>query len=108
LWRRAAVAIVPLLTGGGTRLKILEAAACGVPVVATPVGAEGLDFADGDEIAVASGAPEFAAAIARLLTEPGARPLQATAAPRRVEGQYGWAAIGRRFGEMLRERTAGA
>jgi glycosyltransferase involved in cell wall biosynthesis len=108
LWRRAAVAIVPLLTGGGTRLKILEAAACGVPVVATPVGAEGLDFADGPEIAIASAAPEFAAAIARLLADPGARRLQATAARRRVESHYGWEAIGRRFGELLRVRTAGA
>jgi glycosyltransferase involved in cell wall biosynthesis len=108
LWRRAAVAIVPVLTGGGTRLKILEAAACGVPVVATPVGAEGLDFAAGREIALASGASEFAAAIARLLAEPGARRLQAAAGRQRVEGQYGWEAIGRRFAEMLRVRTAGA
>ena len=55
-WARAAVAVVPLLAGGGTRLKILEAAACGVPVVSTPVGAEGLDFADGSEILLAHGA----------------------------------------------------
>src|SRR5262249_32215541 len=41
-WAAAAVAVVPLLAGGGTRLKILEAAACGVPVVSTPIGAEGL------------------------------------------------------------------
>ena len=108
LWRRAAVAIVPLLTGGGTRLKILEAAACGVPVVATPVGAEGLDFAAGREIAVASEAPDFAAAIARLLAEPGARRVQAAAARRRVEAQYGWEAIGRRFAGMLRQRSGGA
>ena len=108
LWRRAAVAIVPLLTGGGTRLKILEAAACGVPVVATPVGAEGLDFEAGREIAIASGAPEFAAAIEGLLAEPDARRAQAAAARRRVESQYGWEAIGRRFAGMLRVRTAGA
>ena len=43
-WARASVAVVPLLAGGGTRLKILEAAASGVPVVATPVGAEGLEL----------------------------------------------------------------
>src|SRR6202043_2858927 len=49
-WVRAAVAVVPLLAGGGTRLKILEAAACGVPVVATPVGAEGLELEPGREI----------------------------------------------------------
>jgi len=108
LWRRAAVAIVPLLTGGGTRLKILEAAACGVPVVATPVGAEGLDFAAGREIEIASGAPEFAAAVARLLAEPDARRSLAGAARRRVEARYGWEEIGRAFAGELRLRTRGA
>ena len=43
-WSRAAVSVVPLLAGGGTRLKILESAACGVPVVSTAIGAEGLDL----------------------------------------------------------------
>ena len=105
LWSRAAVAIVPLLTGGGTRLKILEAAACGVPVIATPIGAEGLDFAAGREIELASGAPEFAAAVARLLAEPDARRARAAAARRRVEGQYGWEEIGRAFAGELRVRA---
>jgi glycosyltransferase involved in cell wall biosynthesis len=104
LWRRAAVAIVPLLTGGGTRLKILEAAACGVPVVTTPVGAEGLDFEAGREIELASGAPEFAAAIARLLAEPDARRSLAAAARRRVGSRYGWEEIGRAFAGELRVR----
>lgn len=108
LWRRAAVAIVPLLTGGGTRLKILEAAACGVPVVATPIGAEGLDFVAGREIELASGAPEFAATVAGLLAEPDARRSRAAAARRRVEGQYGWEEIGRAFAAELRVRTGGA
>jgi glycosyltransferase involved in cell wall biosynthesis len=108
LWRRAAVAIVPLLTGGGTRLKILEAAACGVPVVATPIGAEGLDFEAGREVELASAAPEFAAAVARLLAEPDARRSRAAAARRRVERQYGWEEIGRAFAEELRVRTSGA
>ena len=105
LWRRAAVAIVPLLTGGGTRLKILEAGASGVPVVATPVGAEGLDFEAGREIELAPGAPEFAEAVARLLAEPDARRSRAAAARRRVEGQYGWEEIGRAFAGELRVRT---
>jgi len=44
---QALAAVVPLRTGGGTRLKILEAMAAGVPVVSTPLGAEGLDVTDG-------------------------------------------------------------
>jgi glycosyltransferase involved in cell wall biosynthesis len=102
-WSHAAVAIVPLLAGGGTRLKILEAAACGVPVVSTPVGAEGLDFADGSEIRLAAQAEEFAVAVAKLLADREARRAQAAAARRRVESEYDWREIGRRFaGELSR------
>ncbi len=53
----ATASLVPLRTGGGTRLKILESMAAGVPVVSSPLGAEGLEVADGREI---------------LLAEPGA------------------------------------
>jgi glycosyltransferase involved in cell wall biosynthesis len=102
-WERAAVAIVPLLAGGGTRLKILEAAACGVPVVSTPVGAEGLDFDDGSEIQLAAPAQDFAETVARLLADPEARRSQAAAARRRVEADDDWREIGRRFaGELSR------
>jgi glycosyltransferase involved in cell wall biosynthesis len=99
------VAIVPLLTGGGTRLKILEAAASGVPVVATPVGAEGLDFAEGSEIRLAGQAPEFAEAVAGLLADREARRAQAAAARRRVESGYDWREIGRGFAEELFRRV---
>ena len=104
-WGRAAVAIVPLLTGGGTRLKVLEAAACGVPVVATPLGAEGLDFTEGSEIRLAARAQEFAAAVAGLLADRGARRAQAAAARRRVESEYDWREIGRRFAGELSRRV---
>jgi glycosyltransferase involved in cell wall biosynthesis len=62
------VAVVPLLTGSGTRLKILEAWAAGLPVVSTTVGAEGLPVRDGETALVADGGPAFAAAVTRLLT----------------------------------------
>jgi len=42
--------LVPLDSGSGTRLKILEAAACGLPIISTDIGAEGQDFKDGEEI----------------------------------------------------------
>ncbi len=100
-WSRAAVSVVPLRAGGGTRLKILEAAACGVPVVSTPVGAEGLDFLPGEEIAVAAGAREFAHAVARLLADPEARRSQAAAARARVEKDHDWRGIGRDFARRL-------
>jgi len=49
----SSVSVVPLRAGGGTRLKIYEAMAAKVPVVSTTVGAEGLEFADGETIAIA-------------------------------------------------------
>jgi glycosyltransferase involved in cell wall biosynthesis len=64
---RARVAVVPLLSGSGTRLKILEAWAAGLPVVSTGIGAEGLPVRDGTHILLADSAPAFAAAVSRLL-----------------------------------------
>ncbi|MGH2536729.1 MAG: glycosyltransferase family 4 protein [Candidatus Promineifilaceae bacterium] len=69
LWQ-ASVCVVPLLSGGGTRLKILEALAAGCPVVSTATGASGLDLATGDEILLADEPADFAAAVLRLLDEP--------------------------------------
>jgi glycosyltransferase involved in cell wall biosynthesis len=65
---RARVAVVPLLTGSGTRLKILEAWAAGLPVVSTTLGAEGLPVRDGETALLADGPEAFVAAVTRLLT----------------------------------------
>lgn len=93
-YREAAVAIVPLRSGGGTRLKILEAMAAGAPVVSTTVGAEGLEVTDGHDIFIADTPQAFAAAVLRLLGDlPQRRALQDTAR-RLVETRYDWALIG--------------
>jgi glycosyltransferase involved in cell wall biosynthesis len=65
---RSRVAVVPLLTGSGTRLKILEAWAAGLPVVSTTIGAEGLPVRDGETVLLADSAEAFASAVTRLLT----------------------------------------
>jgi len=64
---RAGIAVVPLLAGSGTRFKILEAWAAGLPVVSTSVGAEGLPVAHEREVLIADSAAGFAAAVSRLL-----------------------------------------
>lgn len=69
LYARAALAIAPLRAGGGTRIKLIEAAAHGVPSVATRVGAEGLCFATGRDIVLADGAEQFGAACRAILTD---------------------------------------
>src|SRR5207253_6542575 len=66
----AAVVIVPLRIGGGTRIKIYEAMAAHRPVVATRVGAEGLDYRAGEDILIADAPRDFATAVIGLLRDP--------------------------------------
>lgn len=73
LFHRGAILVVPLRVASGIRMKILEAWARGVPVVATPEAVRGLDGSDGKEFLLARDGPEFAAAIRRLHREPNLR-----------------------------------
>lgn len=65
----AKVAVVPLLAGSGTRVKVLEAWAAGRPVVSTPMGAEGLPARHGENIMLADGPEPFAEAVSALLSD---------------------------------------
>lgn len=69
-YRMADVAVAPIRAGGGSRIKILEAFAEGVPVVATRVGAEGLEVIDGEHLLLADEPASFAAACAALARDP--------------------------------------
>jgi glycosyltransferase involved in cell wall biosynthesis len=66
----ALAAIVPLRFGSGTRLKILEAMAAGIPVISTKLGAEGLDLEDGTHLLLADSPDEMIAAAGRLAATP--------------------------------------
>jgi glycosyltransferase involved in cell wall biosynthesis len=68
-WRNAAALAVPLLSGGGVRVKILEAMAMGVPVISTTIGCEGLDVRDGEHLLVADTPGAFARACAKVLQD---------------------------------------
>jgi glycosyltransferase involved in cell wall biosynthesis len=70
LYAAADVAVVPLRAGGGTRIKILEAFAHGVPVVTTSLGAEGIDATDGVHLLVADNAEALAHACLRIKQAP--------------------------------------
>jgi len=85
---RASVCVVPLRIGSGTRLKILEAAAMGKPIVSTRVGAEGLKFSDGIEIILEDKPSKFAQVVADLLGDPKRRSLLGNAARHGVEKHY--------------------
>lgn len=69
-YRGATIAVVPIRSGGGTRVKILEAFALGRPVVSTTMGAEGLDVEHGRHLLIADSPEAFAAACADLLDDP--------------------------------------
>ena len=89
---RSRVAVVPLLTGSGTRVKILEALAAGLPVVSTTIGAEGLPVRDGETALLADGAEAFAAAVTRLLTCSELRQKVGSAGRLLLEKEFTWEA----------------
>jgi glycosyltransferase involved in cell wall biosynthesis len=95
----AQVAIVPLFHGGGTRFKVIEAMARGLPVVATRKACEGLDLKAGREVLFAETAEQFEAAIRRLRAEPALYEAISAA---------GLAAVAQRFGPEQAAKAVGA
>ncbi len=98
---RATAVVAPLLSGGGTRLKILEAFSSGRATVSTSVGCEGLEVADGRELLIADGPEPFAAAVGRLLDDAALRERLAANGRALAEARYDWAGLGDRLAEAL-------
>ena len=96
----AAVVVVPLRSGGGTRLKVLEALAAGRPVVSTTVGAEGLDL-QGRGVVIADAPDEFARATVSLLRDSARADAVGTLGRAAVLETHEWGRIGLRFTEAL-------
>ena len=95
--RNAAVSVVPLRIGAGTRIKILEALALGIPVVSTSIGAEGLDLLPGRHVRIADTADHFAREVVALLRDPAARARMAAEGRALVAERYTWSRIRDRF-----------
>jgi glycosyltransferase involved in cell wall biosynthesis len=89
---RAKVAIVPLLAGSGTRVKIMEAWAAGVPVVSTSLGAEGLPARAGEHLLLADHAHTFRDAVSALLASPELRDRIGCAGRYLFECEFTWEA----------------
>jgi glycosyltransferase involved in cell wall biosynthesis len=87
---QARVAIVPLLAGSGTRIKILEAWAAGTPVVSTTLGAEGLEYRDREHLVLADDIESFTAAVSEMLSLPVHRERIGAAGRRLYEERYTW------------------
>jgi glycosyltransferase involved in cell wall biosynthesis len=99
--REAAVYVVPLRIGGGTRLKIFEAMAMAKAVVSTTVGAEGLPVDDGVHLLLADEPQVFARSVVRLLRRLDRRRALEAAARQLVVDRYDWSAVAGELEEAL-------
>lgn len=95
--------IVPLLQGGGTRLKILEAFAAGCPVLSTTKGAEGLQARDGEQLLIRDGVEELVEGVSQLWSDPSLREKLAHAGHELVKAEYSWEAVGLRVKPAVEE-----
>ena len=82
-WRATPFSFVPILSGSGVRVKLLEAFAAGIPVVSTRLGAEGLAAKDGEICALADDPQDFAERVVDLLRDPRKAAEMATGPARR-------------------------
>jgi sugar transferase (PEP-CTERM/EpsH1 system associated) len=105
----AIAAIVPLNVGGGSRLKILEAMAAGIPVVSTTLGAEGLDVQHGKNILIADTNEQLVAAIISIVENEDRRKELGTAGRALVADHYDWSRLGvslfKTYEELLATRS---
>jgi len=104
---QAALYVVPLRVGGGSRLKILEALAMGRPVLSTTIGAEGLDLEDGEHLCLRDGPESFADQAVRMLREPSRYAEMAERGRRAVLARHGWDAIASRLEDAWAEAAGG-
>lgn len=103
----SAVSVVPLLSGGGTRFKILEALAMGIPVVSTRKGAEGLDLNPDNELMIADEPQSFAESVIRLLSDPRLMKRMGDAGRAAIEERYNWSAVMPQFMTLVQRVAKG-
>ena len=102
----AAVYASPLRFGLGVKNKILEAMACGAPIVATSRSLSGTPLIDGRHAMIADDDAKFAEAVVRLLSDPELCESLSREARRKVEAEYSWQSITARYEGLYREALA--
>jgi len=105
---RASMLAVPLLFGGGTRLKILEAAALGCPVVTTSIGAEGLGLEDRVHIRIADGAEAFAQAALETMEQRDETRARTERAAAFVRANFRWDQVAPKLVDVWRRAATSA
>lgn len=106
-YREAITAVVPLKVGGGSRLKILEAMAAGVPVVSTTLGAEGLDVHDGKHLLIADTNEQLAEAVVSVIENDEVRRRLIAAGRSLVLKRYDWSWLGTKLFDIYQQMVGG-
>lgn len=96
----ATIYVIPLRMGGGTRFKLMEAMAAGLPVVSTSIGAEGMPVSSGRDILLADSPAEFAAGVLKLLQDPNLRDALLSSAIRMVRQNFDWRMVTQNLEEV--------
>lgn len=104
---RAAVVTVPIRTGSGTRLKVVEGLAMGRPMVSTTLGCEGVSVRDGEHLLIADSADRFAGAVMQLFDEPEYGATLGRAGRAKMVEEYSWEYAGELL-ESLYQDVLGA
>jgi glycosyltransferase involved in cell wall biosynthesis len=104
------VSVAPYRYGEGTKLKVLEAMACGVAVVSTTIGCQGINVRNGENILVADTPEAFVEGVVRLLRDATERTEIGNRGRKLIEQEYAWAEIvgtlDPKLAELVRERQA--
>ncbi|MFN8637415.1 MAG: glycosyltransferase family 4 protein, partial [Chloroflexota bacterium] len=103
---RSAVSVVPLLSGGGTRLKILESMALGTPVVSTSKGAEGLAVTHNENILIADTPSDFAICVSAVIKDRRLRQRLSEAGRSLVWSHYDWNVVGEQLRSVVEQATS--
>ncbi len=98
--KRASAAVVPLLYGAGSQVKVLEAMACGTPVVVTPRAIAALQVVPGRDVLVASQPEDFSQYIVELVENPSMRERVGQAGKKYVEENHRWSAIATKLDQI--------
>lgn len=105
LFAQASVFVAPIFWGSGIRIKLLEALAAGIPIVATPLSAEGMDVAE--SAIIAEQPHDFAAAVVRLLDDRQLRTRMSSNGPQIVQRDYDWRRLAERMAGLYAGLRAG-
>jgi glycosyltransferase involved in cell wall biosynthesis len=98
-FQKATIFVCPITNGGGTRLKILDALAMGMPIVSTTFAASGLSLSHGKHVLLADTSADFVSAIMQLLTSQSMREDLSMSGREFVSSTYSWEVIGKSLSE---------